>query len=133
MLGLGIMGFSQVHEHSDKGRLAVGSQQSDHLVLNRLNAPPDLLQQTGFHHFIQFFLRDGDADVLKLLLHAFAQLFPADVHKGGQMGQGDGLAAVLIGGHLGDNLSGDVAGGGERVGLFDQGAGDDGAVLQHVL
>ena len=49
------------------------------------------------------------------------------------MRQGDGLAAVLVGGHLRDDLGGDVAGGGEGVGLLDQGAGDDGAVLQHVL
>ena len=49
------------------------------------------------------------------------------------MGQGDGLAAVLVGGHLGDDLGGDVAGGGEAVGPLDQGVRDDGAVLQHVL
>ena len=49
------------------------------------------------------------------------------------MGQADGLAAVLVGGHLGHDLGGDVAGGGEAVGLLDQGAGDNGAVLQHVL
>ena len=62
-----------------------------------------------------------------------ADLLPGDLNEGGQMGQGNGLAAVLVGGHLGDDLGGDVAGGGEAVGLFDQGAGDDGAVLQHVL
>ena len=49
------------------------------------------------------------------------------------MSQGDGLTAVLVGGHLGDDLGGDVAGGGETVGPFNEGAGDDGAVLQHVL
>ena len=49
------------------------------------------------------------------------------------MGQGDGLAAILVGSHLCHDLGGDVAGGGEAVGPFDQGAGDDGAVLQHVL
>ena len=49
------------------------------------------------------------------------------------MGQGDGLPAVLVAGHLRHDLRGDVAGGGKAVGLFDQGAGDDGAVLQHVL
>ena len=49
------------------------------------------------------------------------------------MGQGNGLAAVLVGSHLGNDLRGDVAGGGKAVGLFDHGAGNDGAVLQHVL
>ena len=49
------------------------------------------------------------------------------------MGQGDGLAAVLVGSHLGHDLGGDVAGGGEAVGPLNEGPGDDGAVLQHVL
>ena len=49
------------------------------------------------------------------------------------MRQGNGLSAILVGRHLGDDLGGDVAGGGEGMGLLDQGAGDDGAVLQHVL
>ena len=49
------------------------------------------------------------------------------------MGQGDGLPTVLVGGHLGDDLGGDVAGGGEAVGPLDHGSGDDGAVLEHVL
>ena len=49
------------------------------------------------------------------------------------MSQGDGLPAVLVGGHLGDDLGGDVAGGGKAVRPLDEGPGDDGAVLQHVL
>ncbi len=49
------------------------------------------------------------------------------------MGQGDRLAAVLVGGHLRDDLGGDIAGGGEAVGPLDEGTGDDGAVLQHIL
>ena len=49
------------------------------------------------------------------------------------MGQGDGLAAVLVGGHLSHDLGGDVAGGGKAVGPLNQRPGDDGAVLQHVL
>ena len=47
--------------------------------------------------------------------------------------EGDGLAAVLAGGHLGDDLRGDVAGGGEAVRALDERAGDHRAVLQHVL
>ena len=49
------------------------------------------------------------------------------------MGQADALAAVLVGGHLCNDLGGNVAGGGEAVRLFDIGAGNDGAVLQHIL
>ena len=133
MLGLGVVGLPQVHEHGDEGGLSVGGQQRHHLVLDGLHAPADLLQQPRLHHLPQLVRRDRGADGVQLLFHAFADLLPADVHEGGQVGQGDGLAAVLVGGHLGDDLGGDVAGGGEGVGLFNQGAGDDGAVLQHVL
>ena len=49
------------------------------------------------------------------------------------MGQADALAAVLVGGHLRDDLGGNVAGGGEAVGLLDEGARNDGAVLEHIL
>ena len=49
------------------------------------------------------------------------------------MGQADALAAVLVGSHLCNDLGGDVAGGGEAVGLLNEGARDDGAVLEHVV
>ena len=49
------------------------------------------------------------------------------------MGQADALAAILVGSHLCNDPGGDVAGGGEAVGLLDIGAGDDGAVLEHVV
>ncbi len=49
------------------------------------------------------------------------------------MGQADALAAVLVGCHLCNDLGGNVAGGGKAVGLFNIGAGDHGAVLQHIL
>ena len=49
------------------------------------------------------------------------------------MGQTDALAAVLVTGHLCHDLRGDVARGGEAVRLLDQRAGDNGAVLEHVL
>ena len=49
------------------------------------------------------------------------------------MGQADALTAILVGSHLCNDLGGNVAGGGEAVGLLNIGAGDDGAVLQHVV
>ena len=49
------------------------------------------------------------------------------------MGEADALAAVLVAGNLRNDLRGDVAGGGKTVRLFDQRAGDDRAVLQHVV
>ncbi len=47
--------------------------------------------------------------------------------------QRDRLAAVLAAGDLGDDLRRDVAGSREGVRLLDHGAGDHGAVLQHVV
>ena len=49
------------------------------------------------------------------------------------MRQRDGLAAILVRGDLRDDLRGDIAGRGEGMRLFDERAGDDRAVLQHVL
>ena len=64
---------------------------------------------------------------------AAADLFAADLHKGRQVRQGNRLAAVLVGGDLRDDLRGDIAGGGEAVRALDQRAGDDRAVLEHIL
>ena len=49
------------------------------------------------------------------------------------MGKADGLTTVLVGCNLGNDLGSDVAGGGEGVGLFDASAGNNRAVLQHIL
>ena len=49
------------------------------------------------------------------------------------MCQGDGLTAIGVTGNLSNDLCGDIAGGGKTVGLFNQSAGNDRAVLQHVL
>ena len=49
------------------------------------------------------------------------------------MGQADALSAVLVACDLGDDLSSDVAGGGEAVGFLDEGVADNGAVLEHIL
>ena len=128
-----VLGLAEIHEDRDKGGLSVGGQEGQHLVLDGLDAAPDLLPEAGLHQLGEAVLVQDDADFLQLPFHDNPELLPAHVHKGGQVGQGDGLAAVLVGGHLGHNLSGDVAGGGEAVGPLNEGPGDDGAVLQHVL
>ena len=119
-----ILGLAQVHEYRDKGGLAVGRQQRHHLVLNGLYAPADLLPQAVLHQGVDLIQRGVRADRLYLAQNLLADLIPADLHKGRQMRQRDGLAAVLVGGHLGDDLGGDVAGGGKAVRPLDQGAGD---------
>ena len=60
-------------------------------------------------------------------------LLTAHLDERCQMRQRDGLAAVLAAGHLSDDLRGDVARRAEAVRTLDERAGDDRAVLQHVL
>ena len=128
-----VLGLTQVHEHRHEGGLAIGGQQGQHLVLDGLDAAADLIPQTGLHQLLDLLPGGPDAQGLHLLLHQPADLLPAHIHEGGQMGQGNGLPAVLVGSHLSDDLSGNVAGGGEAVGPLDQGVCDDGAVLKHIL
>ena len=127
------LGFVEVHEHGDEGSLSVGGHQGDDLILDGLNAPAHFLPQAVLHHLGDGLLRGRNAESGHFPLHGLADLLPADLNEGGKMRQGNGLSAILVGCHLGDDLGGDVAGGGEGMGLLDQGAGDDGAVLQHVL
>ena len=128
-----VFSLAQIHEHGDEGSLSIGSQQGDHLILNGLNAAADLLPQTGLHQLRDLFRTGVRADGGHFRLHDLTDLLTADLHKGGQMGQGDRLAAVLVRGHLRHDLGGDIAGSGEAVGPLDEGTGDDGAVLQHIL
>ena len=123
--------MAQIHKDGDEGGLAVGGHQGDHLVLDGLDAAVDLSPQPLFHDLLFPLLGDGQA--LHLAFHLGCDLLAGDIHEGSQVGQADALAAVLVGGHLGDDLGGDVAGGGEAVGLLDKGARDDGAVLEHIL
>ena len=62
-----------------------------------------------------------------------ADFLTADLYKGGQMCEADGLAAVLVAGHLGYDLGGNIAGSGKAMGTLNEGAGDDSTVLQHIL
>ena len=128
-----VVGLVEVHEHGDEGGLSVGGQQRHHLILDGLYAAADLLPQASLHQLVDLLLAGVEANGVHLRLNDLADLLAADLHEGGQMGQADGLAAILVAGHLGHDLGGDVAGGGEAVGPLDEGTGDDGAVLQHIL
>ncbi len=123
----------EVHEHGDEGGLSVRGQERDDLILDRLHAAADLLAQALFHNTgdLRFVLRD--TELFDLGKHLLADLLAADVHKGREVRERDALSAVLVAGHLRDDLRGDVAGGGEGMRTLDERAGDDGAVLQHIL
>ena len=133
LLLLLVPGLVQVHEDRDKRSLSIGCHQGHHLVLDGLHTPADLVPEPLFHHLGDGFLAGSHTEGLHFLLHTPADLLPADLDEGGQMGQRDGLAAILVGGHLGDDLSSDVAGSGEGMGLLNERTGNHGAVLQHIV
>ena len=144
MLGLGVADLIEVHEHSDERSLSVCSHQRDDLILDGLDATLDFFPDTPLCDFVNSrFSRVGEihqlpmvnhvVGQLELLLNLLANLLPGDIHKGGEVCKGDRLAAVLVGGDLGDDLGGNVARRAEGVRLLNQGAGDNRAVLEHIL
>ncbi len=128
---LRVPGLSQIHEDGDERSLTVGGHQGDDLILDGLDAAVDLVAQTALDDGL--LPLSGDVQALHLGLDLGGDLLAGDIHEGSEVGQADALAAVLIGRHLCDDLGRNVAGGGKAVGLFDIGAGDDGAVLEHIF
>ena len=98
-----------------------------------MNAPLHFLAQPTLHHLFPGAFVHGNANLSKLRVQFPTNLLPAYLYERGQVGEGNGLAAVLVGSNLRDDLRGDIAGGGKAVGLFDERARDDRAVLQHIL
>ena len=49
------------------------------------------------------------------------------------MGQGEGLAAILIACYLGYDLGGNIAGSVKRMGFLDHGLADNRSILKHIL
>ncbi len=133
LLFLLIASLTQVQEHCDKGGLTVGGEQRDNLVLNGLHAAANLITQPLFYHLIQLIRSDLSTGISQLLYQGGTDLITADLNKGRQMSQRDALAAVLVTGNLCNNLSGNIACGGEAMGTLDHSTGNDGTVLQHIL
>ena len=75
----------------------------------------------------------GNAKLADLDFDLTADFLAGDLHERREVCEADALAAVLVTCNLRDDLRGDVAGGGETVRLFNERAGDDRAVLQHVF
>ena len=133
MLLLLVTGLVEVHEDGDEGSLAVGGHERDDLILDGLDAALDFLAQTTLDDLLDLVLVGLDAQHLELGIGLAANLLAGDVDEGREVRERDGLAAVLAARHLGDDLRGDVARGGEHVRTLDESARDDRAVLQHVL
>ena len=133
LLFLLVFGLAQIHKHRHKGCLTVGGQQGYHLILNGLYAAVDFIVHPALHQLMNLLLGGADAVLHHFRPHLTVKFFPADLHKGCQMGQRNALSAVLVRCHLCDNLGSDIASRGERMGPLNHGAGNDGAVFQHVF
>ena len=123
----------QIHEHGNERSLTVAGHQGDQLVLDGLDTALDFLCQTELNDLVDDGVVHGLAAGFALFDDLLFDLGTADINEGSQMGQREGLTAVLVGGDLGHDLGGHVAGGVEAVGSLDQGLTDDCAVLQHVF
>ena len=110
---LRIARLTQIHEHGDKGGLTIGGHQRDHLILDGLHTAVDLAAQAALHDLLLALSRNVQTGHFHFYLSG--DLLAGDIHKGGEVGQADALAAVLVGCHLCNDLGGDVAGGGEAV------------------
>ena len=131
-LGLGT-GLAKVHEHRDEGGLTVRGHERDDLILDGLDTAADFVAQTVLDdlvHLVGGGLKTQRVDLGKNLA---TNLLTAHLDERRQMRKRDGLAAVLAAGHLSDDLRGDVTRRAEAVRTLDERAGDDRAVLQHVL
>ena len=123
----------EVHEHRNERCLTVTGHEGDHLILDGLYSTYDLLLQTLLHNLPYLLVGHAHAGLCILLQHAACDLLTGYVHERCQVAEGEGLSAILVRCHLRDDLCCDIAGRIEAVRLLDHGAGDHGAVLQHIL
>ena len=125
--------FIKIHEHGDERSLAVTGHQSNELVLDCLNTALDLFMETGFNNFGNDFIIHGFAGQLPFFDDFLFDFLTADIDEGRKVRKRKGLAAILVGCYLGNNLGRYVAGGEERMGFFDHCLADDSTVLEHVF
>ena len=133
MLLLGRTGLIKIHEDRHERRLTIGGHKGHDLILNRLDTATDLVTQAVLNNLADLFGRCGNAELLELAGDLATNLLTAHLNERGEMGQRDGLAAVLGGSNLGDNLRRNIAGSREAVRFFDQCARDNSTVLEHIL
>ena len=86
-----------------------------------------------FHDLGDLFRAGLGAQLTDFVQHFGADFVAGNLDERSQMSQADALPAVLVAGYLRDDLGGDIAGGGEAMGLLNPGLADHGAVLQHIL
>lgn len=89
--------------------------------------------QSAFRYLLDDLIIKRLTASLTFLDYLVADLLAADVYKRSQMGEREGLSAVLIAGYLCDDLCGNVTCGKEAVRLLNQCLADNRAVLEHIL
>ena len=119
----------QVQEQGDEGGLAVGGHEGVDLVLDGLHTALQLVPQTVLHQALHGGLIHHAGALVGDVL---AELLPAAAQVLAQVAHVHALAAVLVGGHTGDDLGGDGAGHLEALGALNELAVHHGAVVQHV-
>ena len=131
--GASLRNFIKIHENRYKWCLSVTGHKSDQLVLDRLDTTLDLILQSAFRYLLDDLIIKRLTASLTFLDYLVTDLLAADVYKRSQMGEREGLSAVLIAGYLCDDLCGNVTCGKEAVRLLNQCLADNRAVLEHIL
>ena len=88
--------FVKIHEHGDERCLAVTGHERDELVLDGLDTALDFSVETFFYNFIDDFFVHRLAGEFSFGNDIFLDFLTADIYEGSEMGQCEGLPAVLV-------------------------------------
>ncbi len=128
LLNIGVA-LLEVEEQGYKGGLAVGGHQGVDLILEGLHP----VFQLAAHLVVHQAVHGGLVHLAGALIgHVGLEFLPAFPQIPAQVAQVHALAAVLVGGHAGDNLGDHRAGHLKALGALDELAIHHGPVLQHV-
>ena len=128
LLNIGVA-LLEVEEQRHKGGLTVGGHQGVDLILEGL----DPIFQLTAHLVVHQPVHGGLVHLAGALIgHVGLEFLPAFPQIFAQVAQVHALAAVLVGGHAGDDLSDHCAGHLEALGALDELAVHHGSVLQHI-
>ena len=101
--------------------------------MDSLNSSLYLFSQAPLYDGIDLFVIHGNSGLFILSQYILCDGLPADINEFGEVSQRNRLAAVLVRGNLSNDLGGDIARSGKAMRLFNHRAGDNGAVLEHII
>ena len=82
-----VLRLVQIHKNSYEGRLPVGGQQGDHLVLDCLYTSPNLFPKSFFNQLADSLFRQRYAYGVDFHYDVSLDFFAAHLNKRGKMGQ----------------------------------------------